>query len=190
MVAHPWPVANCCVLAVPSADDVGRLYETLQRIADIACGEVAPEPHVTLAYYYNVTAVQLAPLGDAVADLALQAAPLVMQARRLIRDPGFSPAYDPYALFFEIDKTPPMAVVYAWLRRLGTQQGLEVSPAGAQAWVPHFKVVSAPAPVAEATKDQIDRLAMAVHFTTTHLVLSFRGDTDDWKNVGAYPLAD
>ncbi len=187
MTSASRPVANCCVLAVPSAEDVGRLRNALHQIARLVPGDLAPEPHVTLAYYYHVTDAQLGPLGTAVAELAVQSPPLVLQASRVVRDLWPN---NPNALIFEVDKTPPMAVLYEWLRRLGIRQGLEVSPEDAESWVPHIKVLDAPAPIPAEVTEQIDALAPQVHFTATHLALSYRGETETWKSLATYPLAD
>lgn len=184
------PSANCCVIAVPTAADANRLAQALAQIAAMVSGAPVPEPHVTLAYYYRVTEAQAKRLGQAIANLAAQSPALALQASRLIRDPAYASSADPYALFFEVDKTPPMAVFYTWLRQLGMQRGLEVSPNDAESWLPHIKVGSAKTPVPDGVLDQIDALAPQVHFTATHVVLTFRGEGETWVTLGAYPLAD
>ncbi len=182
------PVVNCCVIAKPDVGDAPRVEALIGRIAQVAHGEPAPVPHVTLVSYAEVIETQLLCLRPLVRDAVACAPPLTFQVTARIQDPAFASVY-PQAMFFDIETTAAMRALHERLYRLGDAQCLTLSVYHGPDWRAHMMVLRHTPELDAATTRQVEALAAELSFTAAYMVISYRQDADaPWTEQGVYPL--
>lgn len=186
MVEHNGLVTNCCIIAKPREEDGKRVHKLLGQIAQIARGEPTTVPHVSLAYFAQVTKTQARSLASDLARLCRQTAPMVFQAGLSIRESGFFSDY-PAAVILDIAQTAPMVRVHENLMRRAQIYRMRSRFRGA-AWRAHITVLYTSDFNSHAL-DRVDALAPDLRFVADELVLSYRRDgISPWQELGAYPL--
>lgn len=180
-------VTNFCVIATPRPRDDARIRRVIARIARIGGGEPVTVPHVSLAYFAEVSETDAACVIPNMARLCRDAAPLAFQATRLIREPNFFPDF-PGALIFEIRQTAAMLDLHSEILRRAEENCLARPRFAGAAWRAHITALYTSNPTAAAL-DRIDALAPELHFAADELRLSHRVDAHaSWDEVGVYPL--